>query len=89
MSNQERDWSGTCHAQAKRDKRKPEGKRLLGRPRCRWEGTSIMYSKETLYRAWIGLIWFRIGTTGSQLREKVKNLGFNKTRELLNWLTSC
>jgi hypothetical protein len=88
MSNQERDWPGTCHAQAKRDTRKPEGKRLLGRPRCIWECTSIMYIKKTRYRAWIELIWLRIGATDSLLREKVKKLRFNKTRELIDRLTT-
>jgi len=40
----------------KRDARKPERKRSLGRPRSRWEGISIMYIKKTRYRALIGLI---------------------------------
>jgi hypothetical protein len=30
--------------------------------------------KKTRYRAWIGLIWLRIGTTGSLLRENVMKL---------------
>jgi hypothetical protein len=34
----------------KRDTKKPEGKRLLGRLRRRWEGTSITYTKKTRYR---------------------------------------
>jgi hypothetical protein len=29
--------------------RKPEGKRPLGRPRCRWEDNIKMYRKETKY----------------------------------------
>jgi hypothetical protein len=41
---------------------KPEGKRPLGRPRCRW----LYYIKMDLRKredgmVWIGLMWLRIG----------------------------
>jgi hypothetical protein len=36
---------------------RPEGKRLLGRPRCRWVDNII----------WTRSIWFRIGTSGGLL----------------------
>jgi hypothetical protein len=38
-----------------------EGKRLLGKPRHRLEDNIKMDLKE---RAWIGLIWLTIGTSG-------------------------
>jgi hypothetical protein len=40
---------------------KPEGKRPLGRPRCRW----VEYIKTDLRG--IGLIWLRIGSSGGLL----------------------
>jgi hypothetical protein len=46
---------------------KPEGKRPLGRPRHRWEDNIKMYLQEVGWRAWTGLIWLRIGTSGGPL----------------------
>jgi hypothetical protein len=40
--------------------RKPEGKRLLGRPRYRWKDNIKMDLQEV--GAWTGLIWLGIGT---------------------------
>jgi hypothetical protein len=40
----------------KRDIKKPEGNRLLGRPRRRWVCTNITCIKKTRYRAWIELM---------------------------------
>jgi hypothetical protein len=45
---------------------KPEGKRPLGRPRCRW----VDHIKMDLIEdgvVWTGLIWLRIGTSGGLL----------------------
>jgi len=39
---------------------KPEGKRPLGRPRCRWEDDNMDLQEVK----WTGSIWFRIGTSG-------------------------
>jgi hypothetical protein len=39
---------------------KPERKRPLGRPRCRWQ-------EGKLVRVLIGCIWLRIGTCGGDL----------------------
>jgi hypothetical protein len=44
---------------------KPEGQRLLGRPRCRWEDNIKMDLQEVGWGAWVGLIWLRIGTGGA------------------------
>jgi len=44
---------------------KPEGKKPLGRPRCRWEDNIKMDLQEV--GIWTGLIWFGIGTGGGQL----------------------
>jgi hypothetical protein len=48
---------------------KPEGKRPLGRPRCRWVDNIKMDLRETGWDGvdWIGLIWLRIGTSGGLL----------------------
>jgi hypothetical protein len=46
---------------------KPEGKRLLGRPRRRWVDNIKMGLGEIGWMAWIGLIWLRIGTSGGLL----------------------
>jgi hypothetical protein len=41
---------------------KPEGKKPLGRPRCRWEDNIKTDLWEV--RTWTGLSWLRIGTDG-------------------------
>jgi hypothetical protein len=46
---------------------KLEGKKLLERPRCRWEDNFIMDLHEIGRRAWIGFISLRIGTGGGLL----------------------
>ena len=47
---------------------KPEGKRLLGRPRRRWEDNIKMYLQELGWRGvWPGLSWLRIQTGGGHL----------------------
>jgi hypothetical protein len=43
---------------------KPEGKRPLGRPRCRCVDNIKM---DLRGMGWIGLIWLRIGTSGGLL----------------------
>jgi hypothetical protein len=44
--------------------REREGRRPIGRPRCRWENIIIMDLQEMGWRAWTGLVWFGIGTGG-------------------------
>ena len=39
---------------------KPEGKRQLRRPRCRW-ADNIKMELKLRWEAWTGLIWLRIG----------------------------
>jgi hypothetical protein len=48
---------------------KPEGKRPLGRPRCRLVNNIKMNLREIGWDGvdWIGLIWFRIGSSGGLL----------------------
>jgi hypothetical protein len=48
---------------------KPEGKRLLGRPRRKWVDNIKMDLREIGWDGvdWIGLIWLRIGTSGGLL----------------------
>jgi hypothetical protein len=41
---------------------KPQGKRLLGRPRCRWEDGIRMDLREIGLGVWIGFDWLRTGT---------------------------
>jgi hypothetical protein len=47
---------------------KPEGKRPLGRPRCRWDDNTEMDLWEVVCRAWNGLSWFRAGTYSRHLQ---------------------
>jgi hypothetical protein len=48
---------------------KPEGKRPLGRPRCRWENGVRMdlIVREIGLGVWIGFDWLRTGTGGGLL----------------------
>jgi len=46
---------------------KPEGKRPLGRPMCRWEDNIKMDLQEMGWGAWTGLIWLRIRIGGRHL----------------------
>jgi hypothetical protein len=45
----------------------PEGRRPLGRLRCRWEDNIKMDLQEVGWGSWTGLIWLRIGTGGGLL----------------------
>jgi hypothetical protein len=47
---------------------KLEGRRPLGKPRCRWEDNIKMNLREIGFGLWIGFIWLRIGTCGRFLR---------------------
>jgi len=47
--------------------RKPEGKRSLGRPRCRWEDTIKMDLQKIGCWVWTGWRWLRTGTGGGHL----------------------
>jgi hypothetical protein len=46
---------------------KPEGKRPLGRPRCRRENGIRIDFREIGWGVWIGFDWLRIGTCGKLL----------------------
>jgi hypothetical protein len=46
---------------------KPEGKRPLGRSRCRWGIILRRIFRKWDVRAWIGLIWLRVGPGGGHL----------------------
>jgi hypothetical protein len=46
---------------------KPEGKRPLGRPRCRWEDGIRMDLRDMGRGVWIGFDWLSIGTGGELL----------------------
>jgi hypothetical protein len=46
---------------------KPKGRIPLRRPRHRWEDNIKMDRQEVGWRAWTGLIWFKIGTGGGLL----------------------
>ena len=48
---------------------KPEGRRPLGRPRCRWVDNIRMDLQEVgMWDLWTGLGWLRIETGGGRLR---------------------
>jgi hypothetical protein len=46
---------------------KPEGKRPLGRPRCRWVDNFKMDLRERGGMVWTGSNWLKIGTSGGLL----------------------
>jgi hypothetical protein len=46
---------------------KPEGKRIRGRYRIRWETIFEWILQKSVGRAWTGLIWLRIGIIGELL----------------------
>ena len=46
---------------------KHEGRRLLGRPRLRWEDNIKMDVQEVGCGIWTGSSWLRIGTSGGHL----------------------
>jgi hypothetical protein len=46
---------------------KPEGRRPLGRQRCRWLDNISMDPAEVGWVMWTGLVWLRIGTGGELL----------------------
>jgi hypothetical protein len=46
---------------------KPEGKRPVGRPRCRWVDNIRMDLGEVGWGDVTGLVWLRIGTGGELL----------------------
>jgi hypothetical protein len=46
---------------------RPEGRRLLGRPRRRWEDNIKIDLREQGLGIWIGFIGLRIGTGGGLL----------------------
>jgi len=46
---------------------KPEGKRPLGRPRCKWEDNNKMSLQEWEGVVGTGWNWLRIGTGGGHL----------------------
>jgi hypothetical protein len=46
---------------------KPEGKRSLGRTRCRWEDNIRMDLQEVECGGWTGLGWLKIGRVGGRL----------------------
>ena len=47
--------------------RKPEGKKPLGRPRCRWEDNIKMHVQEMGLGVWTGSSWLRIAKGGGHL----------------------
>jgi hypothetical protein len=65
---------------------KPEGKRLLGRPRCRWEHNIKMDLHKRDVGVWTGLSWFRIQTGGwhLQMRKEIPSY-----KNAWNFMTSC
>jgi hypothetical protein len=50
--------------------RKPEGKRLLGRPGNTWEDNTKMILKKQVRRACIAFLWFRTETGVGLLRTR-------------------
>ena len=66
--------------------RKPEGKRLSGRPRRRWERNIQMDVQEVGWETWIGLIWLRMGQLAGTCKSENEPLSSIKCREILDHL---
>jgi hypothetical protein len=46
----------------------PEGKRPLGKPRCRWEDNiKMIFRKWDVGGVWTGSSWLRVGADGRHL----------------------
>jgi hypothetical protein len=69
---------------------KPEGKRPLRRPRCRWENNIRMDLREA---GWEGMLtrlfWLRIGTSGSSCGDSNEPSGSIKGEEFIDLLSDC
>ena len=61
---------------------RPEGKRPLGRPRCRWKDDIRMDHQEKKWGAWSAFTWLRIRTGGDLLWMRQWNFGFHKMRRI-------
>jgi hypothetical protein len=46
---------------------KPEGKKSLGRPRRRWEGTEECILRKEEAKVWTGFFWLSIGINNGAL----------------------
>ena len=46
---------------------KPEGRRPLGRPKCRWDNNIKIDLQEVGSVAWTGFIWLMMGTDDGHL----------------------
>jgi hypothetical protein len=46
---------------------KPEGKKPLGRHRCRWKANVRMNLREIGWQVWTGCIWLRLGISDGLL----------------------
>jgi hypothetical protein len=57
---------------------KPEGKRLLGKPRRRWEDNIKMDLQEVEGVVVTGWSWLRIGTDGGHLWVRLGTFEFHK-----------
>jgi len=62
---------------------RPEGKRSLGRPRCRQEDNIKMNLYKVVREARTGLMWLRIGQMVSSCKCAKKPLGSTKFLNLL------
>jgi hypothetical protein len=62
---------------------KPEGKRLLGRPRRRWEDTVKMDLMEIGLGEWIGFMWRRVGTVAGSCEHGNEPSGSRKYGKFL------
>jgi hypothetical protein len=69
--------------------RKPEGKRQLVRPKCRWEGNIERGHKEIGCES---MDWIHLAQARDQCWVLVNTnepLGFIKGNEFLDWLSDC
>jgi len=68
---------------------KPEGKRPLGKPRCRWEGNIKVDMQEVGCWAWTGMIWLRLGKMAGSCKCVNEPSDSIICGEFLVWLRNC
>jgi len=62
---------------------RPEGRRLVGRPRRRWEDIT-MDLNEVGRGAWTGLNWLRVGQVANSCKRRNEHSGSRERGELLD-----
>jgi hypothetical protein len=65
--------------------RKLEGRRPLGRPRCRWEDNTRMWFKELV---WEGMEWIHLAQDSDQCWAHEDKMNIQVLKKAVNFLTN-